>query len=129
MLSRLLAAEVHLGNISGPPSALGNVALYDPALGWQPALRLFERIISNLIGALTIISALWFIYQIILGALAWISSGGDKQSLQTAQKRITQSFLGLLVVVLSYMVIGLIGHFVGIDIFNVFFLINNIAPT
>jgi hypothetical protein len=125
MLSHLLAGPVPLGNISGI-GLLGNTAPHSDPSG---AMTLFERILSNLIGALTVIASIWFLYQIILAAIAWIGSNGDKQNIQIAQKRLTNSFLGLFVTVAAYTVTALVGRFLGMPgIFNISVTLMNLHP-
>jgi hypothetical protein len=126
MQTYLLAVSTgtSIGNITGI-GPLGNVA--DTSTG--TAFSLFELLVSNIIGALTVIASIWFIYQIILASISWISSNGDKQNIQTAQKRLTNSFLGLLVAVMAYSVTALIGKFLGMPgIFNVAATLNTLHP-
>lgn len=115
MVSHLIAGKQPLQPITGI-GTIGNITA-----GTQiGAFSLLETIISNIIGALTIIASIWFIYQIILASISWISSNGDKQNIQTAQKRITNSFLGLFVAVAAYSVTALVGRFLGMpDIFKI----------
>lgn len=80
------------------------------------AFKALAIIITNLIGVLTISAGLWFIAQFMLGAIMWISSGGDKQALENARNRITHAFLGLLIVVASIAIIGVVGSFLELDI-------------
>ena len=126
MSPHLLAAETSLGNITGI-GPMGNTA--EASLPRLATFQMLEKVLSNIIGALTIIASIWFIYQIILASFSWISSNGDKQNIQTAQKRLTNSFLGLIVTVAAYSVTALIGRFLGIpDIFNIAMSIAGLHP-
>jgi hypothetical protein len=78
----------------------------------------FEGIISVILGVLTVSAGLWFIFQLFGGALQWLSSGGEKQALQNAQKRIVNAIVGLFLVVFSYVLIALIGHIFGLNILS-----------
>ena len=123
MTSHLLAAETTLGPITGI-GPLGNTFT-----SFGSSFIMLETILSNLIGALTIVASLWFIYQILLSALSWISSNGDKQNIQTAQKRLTNSFLGLLVAVVAYSVTALIGRILGMpNIFQLSAVLTTLHP-
>jgi hypothetical protein len=77
---------------------------------------------------MTILAGIWFFFQIIVSALAWISSGGDKQNLQTAQKRLTNAVTGLFIVVASYAIVGVIGLFFGLNILKSEWLLGMIHP-
>ena len=107
-------AQVDLGRIGGI-GPLGESALADSPLGVYDQ---FGRMISSIIGLLTIIAGIWFLIQMLLGGYMWISSGGDKQSVQNAQKKIWNAVLGLLIVIISYAITGIIGIFLGFDILN-----------
>lgn len=77
-----------------------------------------NKAISGLIGFLTVVAGLWFGIQMILGGYDWLSSGGDKGKLETARNKIVYAIIGMVVVVGSYIIIGLIGTLLGIRIFN-----------
>lgn len=86
-------------------------------------------IISRAIGIMTIVAIIWFVFTFVLGVIGIIGSGGDKQALESARKKITTSAIGLLVVILALVIISLIGRFIGIpnilDINTLF----NLIPT
>lgn len=75
-------------------------------------------VVSSMIGFLTIIAALWFGFQIIMAGFAWISAGGDKTKTEEAQKKITNSLIGIIVVVSAWILLGIIGKIMGLEILN-----------
>ena len=97
---------------------LGPFCTLTQATDAKEAFKAFATVISNIIGLLTICAGLWFGFQLIIGAYAWMSSGGDKAQLEAARNRITHAFIGLLVVVSAIAVIGVFGKFLGLDILN-----------
>lgn len=111
-LSHLLAAEIPLGNITGQ-GYMGNITSH------TDGITKFADIISKTIGVLTIGGTIWFIFNLVMGSIAWIGSGGDKQSLQTAQKRITNALIGLLITMFSFTIISLVSYFLGFDFLNI----------
>ena len=74
---------------------------------------------SAIIGLLTVISSLYFIFQLVTGAVQWISSGGEKSGLQQARDKITNGLIGLVIVVASIAIVSVIGTFLGFDILYV----------
>ncbi len=74
-----------------------------------------SRLISSIIGFMTISAFIWFIFQFLIGGFNWITSGGDKAKLQSARDRITHSIIGLIIVVISVAILSLVGQFFGID--------------
>lgn len=77
-----------------------------------------NTLISTIIGVMTVVAAIWFIFQFITAGYQWISSGGDKNNLQQARDKITNSVIGLVIVVAAWIVIGVIGKIIGLDIIN-----------
>lgn len=88
----------------------------------------FAWAISTTIGIITVVGGIYFIIQIFTGAVAWISSGSDKDGVQKAQKKFTTAVMGLAVLVFAYSLIAIIGTMLGIDILNFSTLIDQIAP-
>ena len=111
-----LLAEIQIapsGGFVGP----GTGSLANPGSG---AVEIFTNFISGVIGVLTIVAILWAIFTIIMGAISIISSGGDKQALETARKKITMGIIGLVVVITALFLIEIVAYFLGIkDILNV----------
>lgn len=77
------------------------------------ALGIFSNFISSAIGLMTIIAIIWFIFVFFMGAIQWITSGGDKTALEGARKRITTGIIGLVVTIAAIFVIDLIGRILG----------------
>ena len=55
-----------------------------------------------------------------IGGLKWITAGGDKAKVSEAQTQMTQAAIGLIVIVVSFFIIGIVGAVLGIDILNPF---------
>lgn len=116
MKSLLAQVEHPIGNITG-----GSVALNST----DPVLTL-ANLISTVIGLLTVIAALYFMFMIITGAIGIISSGGDKGKYEDARNKITTGAIGFVVVVAAMFIVGLIGIILDIPILNLGEMINNI---
>jgi len=74
-----------------------------------------ETFISNIIGVLTILGGLFFIFYFIMGGLTWITAGGEQGKIVKARDQMIQAVIGMIVIVASYGLIGLVGAFVGYD--------------
>lgn len=125
-MRRLFATATSLPTFEG----IGNLA---PSPGTAftvtEASIKFHTALSVSIGVMTAIAAIWFIFSFITGAIQWLSSGGDKQALQTAVKKLTHSVIGLLVVVASYGLIIAISNVFGIQILDIGnIIINSLHP-
>jgi hypothetical protein len=77
-----------------------------------------NKVLSGIIGFLTVCAGLWFGIQMILGGYDWINSGGDKGKLETARNKIVYAIIGMVIVVAAYIIIGLIATLLGINILN-----------
>jgi len=77
-----------------------------------------NKVISTIIGVMTAVAALWFIFQFITAGYQWISSGGDKNNLEEARNKITNSLIGLILVVGAWIIMGVVGRILGLDILN-----------
>lgn len=110
--------KVYAEEIGGEITGLGPLSGFGSNPTVDEVVDLFSRVISIIIGFLTVIAGLWFIFQFIIGALGWLSAGGDKAKVEESQKKITNSIIGLVVVIASIFIIDLIGTLIGIDILS-----------
>lgn len=113
-------ADIQLGPFSGF-GPLGNPT--------GSGINIFSKFISSLIGLMTIVAILWFIFVFFTGVIGIIGAGGDKASLESARKRITSGIIGLVVVIAAIFIIDLIGGLIGIpNILDLPALFNQIQP-
>lgn len=82
------------------------------------ALSTLETVISSLLGIVTVVGGILFLYSFIQGALGWVTAGGDSGKIQKARDQIIQGAIGLIVLVAAYAIVGLIGNIVGMRILN-----------
>ncbi len=100
-------------------SDLQGVGPYGSGLGSTGAANSqFEKILSSVVGAMTVGAGIWFTFQIVMGGITWIGAAGDKTALQASRSRITSAILGLVITVSSLVIIALIGGMLGFDILN-----------
>lgn len=87
----------------------------------------FTTFISSVIGIMTIVAIIWFIFTFLTGAVGIISSGGDKGALESAKKKITTGIIGIVVVIAAIFIISLIGILFGIDFLKLNILFGTIT--
>ncbi len=102
-----LIAQLDLGNISG----VGKFQQAD-------APTQLGAFISTIITSITVIAGLAFVLYFMLGGLKWITSSGDKGKAEEAKSELTQGAIGLIIVVVSYFIAGIIGGVIGLNILN-----------
>jgi len=81
---------------------------------WTNPAKPIENLISQIIGILTIVGAIFFIFQIIFAGYAMISSQGDPKKIEVARSRLTNGILGLTIVVVALGIGAFIATLLGI---------------
>ncbi len=106
-------------------SPIGNPALGPTLQGFLGLPNDGTAFFSNLLPRVTalafIIGVLIFFFMFIWGAITWISSGGDKQALESARGRITSALTGLVVLFVALAIIKFVERFFGISILTLDF--------
>lgn len=111
-----LLAQVNIGGqIGGPGLGVFGEREYSGQGGAVNALTDITNAVSSIIGVMTIVAGIWFLIHIIIGGLRWVGSEGDKTKLQEAQNRITNAFVGLIIVVAGWSILALTGRFLGFE--------------
>ena len=127
-INPVFAKEKTLGNIGsgsgvGPLSNLSSILT--PSDITTPANYL-SWIISTVIGVMTVVAGLWFIINFMIAAAGMIFSAGNEEAIKNNTKKITQSLLGLIVVIGAYAIISLMGIILGFDILNLAALLSEL---
>lgn len=91
-------------------------------------LATLATVLSNIIGSITILGGLFFVVYFFMGAFGWISAGGDSGKIEKARGQMIQGVLGLLVMVISYSLIGIISSIIGLDLINIEETLENLIP-
>lgn len=116
MSDKLLAQNpTGLGTIGGP--GLGPFG--DSNFSGTGPLDALAKVISTLIGFITIVAGIYFMLQFLIGGFEWLSASGDKTRLEKAQSRLTNGVIGIVIVVAAYGIVAVIGRLLGLDIFLV----------
>ncbi|PWU23749.1 hypothetical protein C5B42_01840 [Candidatus Cerribacteria bacterium 'Amazon FNV 2010 28 9'] len=95
--------------------------------GVAPALALTNIIVTVWRTAITL-GGLALLIMLVIGAFEWITAGGEKGKIEQARERITQSIIGMLVLVGTVAITGFIGDRLGIPLLKPSFE-NNVTIT
>lgn len=82
----------------------------------EGGIGLLRILLPNFIGLAFIIGSIIFLFIIIVGAIQWISSGGDKNAIESARSKITNAVVGIFILFSVYGIIFLVENFFGISI-------------
>ncbi len=80
------------------------------------APALLGKFIAGLVGVLLVFATILALFQILQGAVSWITSGGEKASLDSARDRITNALIGLVLVFAAWALYLVILRFLGISL-------------
>lgn len=75
--------------------------------------------IAQLWKTIIVVGALAFLLFLAWGGVEWVTAGGDKGKVEEAQKKITNGFIGLAVLVASYAIVAFVQEVLGINILNI----------
>ena len=97
-----------------------NQGITNPALGESvrnlSGTEFFNKLLPNLIGLSFIVGAIIFVAIIIVGAIQWIISGGDKAGIESAKGKITNAVIGLVILLSLFAIIYVLENFFGIKL-------------
>lgn len=116
MIEKIFARQVPLGQIGGEEESFGPWGNLGQNTAVTKAAQVFTNIISRIVGVLTIVAGIWFIFQFIIGAYGFLTAGGDSKAIESARGKITQAIIGLVVVVAAWALISLLGALLGFEI-------------
>jgi hypothetical protein len=74
------------------------------------------NIVSNAASVAFIVSGIATFALLVVGGVNWLTSGGDKTKIQSAQQSITNALIGLAIVAASWAIYKLVLSFFGIDL-------------
>lgn len=78
----------------------------------------FSVVLSNAITLVFTISAILVLAMLIWGGIEWVLSGGDKEKVANARKRIIGALIGLAIIALAFLIVRIVGQIVGFNILN-----------
>ena len=94
------------------PKGLGIAAGLGPG---AQAEGIVQTILVNVISIFFAVGGLGVLIYFVWGAVDWILSGGDKEKVAGARKKMTNAIIGLVLLSLSYVIINLVGSIVGFN--------------
>lgn len=99
------------GSIS-PPPALKKFIGNDPT-----GAEGISRLLSNLIALFYAVAAIVLIFMLLWGAYDWITSEGEKEKVQSAQNKIINAIIGIMLFAVAFAIIQVLGQFTGFTFF------------
>jgi len=115
---QLLAQDLELG--SDPIRGAGVIGDLTQQQADTPrgAMDLLLSQLSNIIGFLTIVGGLFFVIFFLIAAFEWLRAGDDKGKIEKAQQRMINAAIGLLIMIVTIGIVGIVGGVFGLEILN-----------
>ncbi len=88
----------------------------NPATSGTTAMEQVTGAVSSVVGFMTVLAGIWFLFQLLIGGYEWISSSGDAKKLEAARNRLSHGFVGLIIIVAAWALLAVVGQFLGFDI-------------
>lgn len=73
-------------------------------------------LISSFINIFLILASLLFVFNLLMGGIKIILSGGEKEALDTAKRQILNSLLGIVIVFSSWAILLQVSQFFGVNL-------------
>ncbi len=77
-----------------------------------------SSLLTNIIGLFYTVAIIVLIFMILWGAFDWLTSEGDKEKIQSAQRKLVNAFIGILLFAAAFAVIQILGTFTGFTFFT-----------
>src|SRR3989339_212136 len=94
-----------------PTTAVDNVSYPKVDLGFT--IPSFDAVLTFIIRFFFIIAGLVALIYFILGALAWITSGGNKESVDKAREKIQAALIGIILLFFVLALVGVLENILG----------------
>ena len=99
-----------------------------PGISVKTAGDAFAKILSNLVGFLTLIGGLFFLIYFMIGGLNWIMAGGKPENIQKAQDTMTNAVIGLIIMVAAYSIAFIVSKVLGVEFLNIGEVVSKLGP-
>lgn len=106
-----------VGIKSGPASVFGKINPPESIDKLGVGSIGISKFLNNLITLIYMIATVVFVFMMLFSGLEWILSGGDKDKVASAQKRITNALIGLAIFAVAFALLNVLGVFTGFTFF------------
>jgi hypothetical protein len=90
-----------------------------PGATTESATIAFSNLLSQVLNIALVIATIAVLFYLIWGAIDWITAGGDKGKTDKAREKITQSIIGLVLLISSMAIIMFVQNLFGYCLINI----------
>lgn len=103
--------ECVFGKIAAPSPIAGFIGTDTTGAGG------ISKFLSNLVTLIYSLAVVVLIFMVLWGAFDWMTSEGDKEKVASAQRKLLNAFIGILLFAVAFAVIRVVGQFTGFSFF------------
>ena len=92
-----------------------DINISNPGKGVSPTADV-GKVLSQLIGIIFVVAIIIVLFMLVFGAFQWITSGGEKEGVDHARKRITAALIGLAILAFSFLFVRVVGSVLNINL-------------
>ena len=93
--------------------------IYNPvigAFGIQPGEYTIATILATFLRISLVVAGILLLIYLVIGGIQWMNAAGNKEAVTSAKSRITNAFIGLMIIVFVLVIINLIKIVFNLDI-------------
>jgi len=87
--------------------------------GSDDGVTFIGQFLPQMMTLLVVIAGIVFFFMLIIGAIKWISSGGDKGAIESARGQITNAIIGISILFMTWAIATLLERIFGIQLLQV----------
>ncbi len=73
-------------------------------------------LLNLLVPLITLTAAMLLLAMLLMGGFTFLTAGGDSKRVEEAQKMLTFSILGFIIIVISFLIVKVVGYVTGVKI-------------
>lgn len=92
--------------------------IYNPVVGrfgFGEGYQIIAELIGRILNLAFMIGGVVLLAMIIISGIQWMTAGGDKQALSSAQGRLTSAIVGFIILASAFAIINFIGNVLNIE--------------
>lgn len=99
---------------------IGGTTITPPCIVPTGGLSMLQTIMSNVVLVFLYVGLCFAMVYMVWGGMQWIRASGDKQKLTAARSKITTAIIGLILLLLSYTLVGAVGFLFKVNLLKLF---------
>lgn len=105
-------------NVTEPVSGITNPALGNTYAG-MTGVTFLQNLLPRLVTIALIVGSLIFFFMLVIGAIQWIYSGGDKQAVESARGRVMNALIGIVILFAVFAIVKFVEIFFKVSILTI----------